>query len=143
MITDAEFNLLQDILDGKSKGRLQKHDFALNGIIRCGECSYCITAQEHTKKYKNGNSQTFAYYSCTKKGSARCNQRYAATSAIEGQFADELSLFEMDPEFINLAYEALEEVKEKDQTVNKGSFEALQTTLEGVNRRIDNLIALA
>ncbi len=142
MITDAEFNLLQDILDGKSKGRLQKHNFALNGIIKCGECHYTITAQEHTKKYKNGTSQVFAYYNCTKKGNIKCSQPYASTSDVEGQFASELSQFEMEPEFVDWAYEALEEVKDKDQIVNKGSFEALQTALEGVNRRIDNLIAL-
>jgi len=126
MITDAEFNLLQDILDGKSKGRLQKHNFALNGIIKCGECHYTITAQEHTKKYKNGTSQVFAYYNCTKKGNIKCSQPYASTSDVEGQFASELSQFEMEPEFVDWAYEALEEVKDKDQIVNKGSFEALK-----------------
>jgi len=126
MITDAEFNLLQDILDGKSKGRLQKHNFALNGIIKCGECHYTITAQEHTKKYKNGTSQVFAYYNCTKKGNIKCSQLYASTSDVEGQFASELSQFEMEPEFVDWAYEALEEVKDKDQIVNKGSFEALK-----------------
>ena len=142
MITDAEFNLLQDVLDGKSRGRQQKHDFALNGIIKCGECHYTITAQEHTKKYKNGTSQVFAYYNCTKKGNHRCNQPYVSTTKVEGQFTTELGQFEMEQEFVDWAYEALETVKDKDETVNKGSFEALQTALEGVNRRIDNLVAL-
>ncbi|MBI3887831.1 recombinase family protein, partial [Candidatus Microgenomates bacterium] len=141
MITDAEFNLLQDILDGKSKGKSQKHDFALNGIIKCGECHYTITAQEHTKKYKNGKSQVFAYYNCTKKGSNRCSQPYASTDKVEGQFTNELSLFEMEPEFVDLAYEALEITNDKDTTVNKNSFEALQIALDGVDRRIDNLVA--
>ncbi len=143
IITDAEFNLLQDILDGKSKGKLQKHDFALNGIMECGECHYCITAQEHTKKYKNGNKQIFSYYCCTKKGSNKCNQPYTATSDLEGQFALDVSGFKIiDPEFIDIAYEALDEVENKEEGVNKNSFEALQTALEGVNKRIDNLVAL-
>jgi DNA invertase Pin-like site-specific DNA recombinase len=145
MLTDAEFNLLQDILDGRSKGRLQKHDFALNGIMKCGECHYCITAQEHTKKYKNGTQQTFGYYCCTKKGEMKCDQPYTSTKKLEGQFADDLFRFRIkdtDKEFIDWAYEALEETKDKNQTVNKSSYEALQTALDGVNRRIDNLIAL-
>ena len=37
ILTDEEFNLLQDIVDGRSKPRQQKHDFALTGIIKCGE----------------------------------------------------------------------------------------------------------
>ena len=145
MLTDAEFNLLQDILDGKSKGRLQKHDFALNGIMKCGECHYCITAQEHTRKYKNGTQQTFGYYCCTKKGETKCNQPYTATNKLEGQFANDLSRLKIkdtDKEFIDWAYEALEETKAKNQEVHKDSFEALHIALDGVNRRIDNLIAL-
>ena len=143
MITDAEFNLLQDILDGRSKGRLQKHDFALNGIMKCGECHYCITAQEHKKKYKNGTEQIFGYYCCTKKGDIKCNQPYVSTTKLEGQFAGDLEQFKIeDPEFIDWAYEALDETKDKNQAVNKNSSEALQTALDGVNRRIDNLIAL-
>ena len=143
MITDAEFNLLQDILDGKSKGRLQKHDFALNGIIQCGECKYCITAQEHTKKYKNGTQQTFGYYCCTNKGKIKCTQPYTPTAKLEGQFSGELGQFEdIEKEFVDWAYEALDETKEKGQEVNKNSSEALQIALDGVNRRIDNLIAL-
>ncbi len=142
MITDSEYNLLQDVLDGKSRGRQQKHDFALNGVIKCGECHYTITAQEHKKNYKNGTSQIFTYYNCTKKGSHRCHQPYAPTSKVEGDFASELTLFELDQEFVDLAYEALDQVKDQDQTVNKNSFEALETALEGINRRMDNLITL-
>ncbi len=143
MLSESEFNLLQDILDGRSKARLQKHDFALNGIMKCGECQYCITAQEHTKKYKNGTQQTFGYYCCTKKGESKCRQPYVATTKLEGQFADDLFQYQLeDQEFVDWAYEALEETKDKGQEVNKNSSEALQTTLDGVNRRIDNLIAL-
>ena len=143
MLTDAEFNLLQDILDGRSKGRLQKHDFALNGIIKCGECHYCITAQEHIRKYKNGKQQTFEYYCCTKKGEIKCSQRYTATGKLEGQFSNDLDQFKIvDQEFVDWAYEALDETKDKNQEVNKNSSEALHIALDGVNRRIDNLIAL-
>lgn len=143
MLTDAEFNLLQDILDGRSKARLQKHDFALNGIMACGECHYCITAQEHKKKYKNGTEQIFGYYCCTKKGEIKCSQPYVSTTKLEGQFSNDLLGYEIkDKEFIDWAYEALDETKDKSQEVNENSSEALQTALVGVNRRIDNLIAL-
>ncbi len=143
MLSDSEFNLLQDILDGKSKGRQQKHDFALNGIIHCGECQYCITAQEHTKKYKNGTQQVFGYYCCTKKGEIKCSQPYISTTKLEGQFMNDLLQFKFeDKEFVDWAYEALDETASKDQVVNKNSVEALQIVLDGINRRIDNLIAL-
>lgn len=143
MITDEEFNLLQDILDGKGKGRQQKHTFALNGIMKCGECGFTITAEERVKHYKNGKSQSFSYYRCTKKSKDYyCKQAYMAISKLHGQFTSELTQLELKKRFADWAFEALDEEIEKDVTVNKDSFEALQAALEGVNRRIDNLVAL-
>lgn len=145
LMTDEEFNLLQDIVEGRAKGRQQKHDFALNGIIQCGECSYCVTAEKQTRKYKNGTSQVFAYYHCTKKGkdeNKKCNQAYLSTIKLEGQFTDELTHLELMPEFVELGFEALEDVKESDSKVVKGSYEALQTALDGVIKRINNLVSL-
>ncbi len=143
LMTDEEFNLLQDIVEGRGRGRTQKHDFALNGLIRCGECRYGITAEEHVRKYKNGTSQVFTYYHCTKKSlEKKCNQRYLAISKLEGQFSSELGLLELDKEFANWAFEALDEVKVKDNDISKDSYQALQTALEGVNKRINNLVAL-
>lgn len=143
MITDEEFNLLQDILDGKSKGRQQRHTFALNGIMKCGECGYTVTAEERVKHYQNGKSQAFSYYRCTKKSKeTKCNQGYMAISKLEGQFTSELTELELKKKFQEWAFEALEEEIDKDITVNKDSFEALQGALDGVNRRIDNLVAL-
>lgn len=145
LLTDDEFNLLQDIVEGRTKGKQQKHDFALNGIISCGECRYCVTAEKHTKKYKNGKSQIFAYYHCTKKGNhegKKCNQAYLSTIKLEGQFTSEVSQLELLPEFAELALEALQEVKEQNESVTKNSYEALQTALDGVCKRINNLVAL-
>ncbi len=142
IISDEEFNLLQDILDGRTKPRQYRHDFALNGIIKCGSCGYCVTAEEHTKRYKNGKCQVFAYYHCTKKGSDKCDQPYVRTSKLEVQFASELTQLELDKDSLGWAYKALDLVKEKDSVVTKDSSEAIKITLDGVNKRIDNLLAL-
>ncbi len=142
MLTDNEFNVLQDIVDGRSKPRLQRHDFALTGIIKCGVCKYCITAEEKTKKYKNGTIQVFKYYRCTSKGKVKCHQPYTQVKKLEGQFASELSQLELESPFKEWAFKELELTKEKDNNANKDSFEALKMTLDGVNKRLDNLIVL-
>lgn len=145
LMTDEEFNLLQDVLDGKSKGKQRKHDVALKGIIKCGECHYCVTAETHTKRYKNGTCQEFSYYRCSKKSkdeTKKCNQGYLPIDKLEGQVAEDLSYLELHKRFADWAFEALEEVKQEDHVVTKDSFEALQNALEGVNKRINNLVAL-
>ncbi|HSW96234.1 MAG TPA: recombinase family protein, partial [Candidatus Saccharimonadales bacterium] len=145
LLTDDEFNLLQDIVEGRTKGKQQKHDFALTGILTCGECQYAITAEKHIRKYKNGQSQLFAYYRCTKKGKdtgEKCNQAFASTTKIEDKLAEDLGELQLMPEFAELALEALEKIKKQDQSVTKSSYEALQTALNGVNKRITNLVSL-
>ncbi len=142
LMTEEEFSLLQDILNGKSRGRMQKHDFPLNEIISCGECHYRVTAEEHTRTYKNGKTHTFAYYRCTKKAKTKCNQPYISTDELEKQVIEELQQLELEPEFATWAFEALDEMKDTERDVNKGSSEALQKALEGVNKRINNLLAL-
>ncbi len=142
LLTDEEFNLLQDIVEGRAKGRQQKHDFALNGIIQCGECHYIVTAEKQVRRYKNGTSQTFAYYHCTKKGKQKCNQPYVPAKKLEEQVVSELNQLELMPEFAEFAFEALEVVKEQDSSVTKDSSDALQTALDGINKRINNLVGL-
>lgn len=143
ILTEEEFNLLQDIVEGRTKGKPQKHSSALNGMIKCGECGYCITAEAHTKRYKNGNSQVFAYYRCTKKSrDDKCAQPYLRSTKLEGQFISELTQLELMPEFAELALEALEKIKVQDSAVVKDSHEALQRALDGVVKRINNLVAL-
>lgn len=143
LMSDEEFNLLQDIIEGRSRGREKKHDFALNGIIRCGQCHYCVTAETHTKRYKNGTAQEFAYYHCTKKNrEIRCSQPYLSATKLEGQFSSTLGQLYLQTEFAQWALEALEEVKIKESSISKDSYEALQTVLIGVNKRINNLMVL-
>lgn len=143
MLSDDEFNLLQDIVEGRSKGKPQKHNSALNGIITCGECSYCVTTETHTKRYKSGKSQVFAYYRCTKKNREnKCNQPYLASDKLEGQIKEELIQLELVPEFQELALGALEKVKTNDSSVVASSHEALQKAIENVTKRINNLVAL-
>jgi site-specific DNA recombinase len=143
MLTDDVFNHIQNILDGKANIKKQKHTFALNGTIICGECKYCVTAEAHTKKYKNGTAQTFGYYRCSKQSKKiKCSQGYLAQLKAETQVKDDLSKLELEREFAQWAYEALDEVVNKEQTVTEDKHNALQNALDGVNKRISNLVDL-
>lgn len=143
MLTDDEFNLLQDILDGKAKPKTHKHIFALNGTITCGECMYSVTAEKHTKKYKNGTSQTFGYYRCSKQSKAvKCSQGYLAESKADTFIGDDLTQLELEKEFADWALEALDEIMQSEQTVTKDKQDALYASLEGINKRIKNLTDL-
>lgn len=68
MVTENEFNRVQELLGRNGTKRPKKHNFTYTGLLKCGECGCSITAEKHTKYY----SQTkrfaeYTYYHCTKK----------------------------------------------------------------------------
>ena len=92
MITMAEYNRVQDIIDGRRRRRKNYNDFFFMKVLACGECGSSITCEKHTKNYKNGKSQTFTYARCTKK-KGYCSQPYLNAGDLEQQtlaFVDSL-----------------------------------------------------
>ena len=66
IISKQLFDLTQKQIARFERPRYNGHDFPFIGLARCGECGGAITAESHSRKYKNGNSPTFIYYRCTK-----------------------------------------------------------------------------
>ena len=83
-ISKQLFKEVQKQVEKILRPRQHGHDFAFSGLATCGECGAAITAEQHIKKYKNGTSQTFIYYRCTKKLKP-CLQKYAPEDEIEQQ----------------------------------------------------------
>jgi len=75
MITEEEYDRIQVFLGKKGKRRPKEHYFAFTGLIRCAECGAMITAEEKTKKQKNGNTHKYIYYHCTKRKNPNCTQK--------------------------------------------------------------------
>ncbi len=78
------FNAVKKKLEQKGVSKLKSHDFAFSGLMRCGECGACITAETHTKHYKHGGTQIFKYYRCTKKLKP-CSQPYLEETKLKDQ----------------------------------------------------------
>ena len=78
------FNAVKKKLELKGTSKFKAHDFAFSGLMRCGECGATITAETHTKHYKNGTNQTFTYYRCTKKLKP-CSQPYLEETKLKDQ----------------------------------------------------------
>lgn len=143
MVTDEEFDLLQDILSGRSRPRGQKHKDLLTGLMVCGECGRGITTEVKTKHYKNGNSQVFVYYRCTKKWKgSKCTQRYVRAEELEKQVDEYLDSVKLSPRFVEWAIKWLRVMHQEQEGVREARYEAAKQAYEGVIPRISKLVDL-
>ena len=84
IISKQLFDEVTKVISRFERPRYNGHDFPFIGLARCGECGGAITAESHTRKYKNGNSPTFIYYRCTKKF-GKCSQKYISQNNLAKQ----------------------------------------------------------
>jgi site-specific DNA recombinase len=146
MITDEEFDLIQDILKRRSRPRVYTHVGFLNGLVRCGECSAMVTAEVHRKKYKNGKTQDFAYYRCTKrKKGMKCSQPYLPVDSLDEQAITYLNGITLSPRFVEWAIKWLKVMHENQSKLKGAKIEATQheynETLKQIDRVVDLMVA--
>lgn len=109
IVTMSEWLRVQRFLDRKGKkgnGTLQNpEETAFRGILKCGECGCAITMQKHIKNYKNGVSQVFWYYSCTKRRNKikKCTQKYLNAKDFDTQLKAYLDNIKLNPPIYRVA----------------------------------------
>lgn len=113
MVTLNEFKKVQMSLKTEGYGVKTKISLPFGGFINCPECGAKITGETHTKHYKNGKSQEFTYYRCTKKLGA-CSQKYIKLKDFKDQVKAHINSLELDKKYIEWVRAVLKRVN-KDQ----------------------------
>lgn len=102
MVTMAEWMKVQQTLDSKGKKGANSLDMpdekTFQGMLNCAECGATVTMERHLKKYKNGTSQTFWYYRCTKKLGS-CSQPCLNAKEFNPQIEAYIKGLELNPDF--------------------------------------------
>lgn len=144
MITVEEYDHVQLLLGRKGKARLQHHQFAYTGLIRCDACACMITASEKRKHIKStGEQKLFTYYHCSRKNKhIRCNNAPISLSQLENIVGEELAKYTIIPEFLDWALAILEEQKDKAVADESESKAHIQAELEAAQTELDNLIRM-
>jgi site-specific DNA recombinase len=91
-VSKALWDKLALVRQGRSRAQAKwTKEFQFLGLIRCAECGSSITAETHFKRYKNGTSQSFYYYRCTKKsGTVKCEQPFIREENLSAQMAENI-----------------------------------------------------
>lgn len=144
MVTREEFDKAQAILGQPLQPRSHKHEFAFTGMIRCGECSSAITAQEKTKfHHGEGQDKIYRFYNCTHKKNPACSQRkYIREDVLEKQIDEALSTITILPEFQQWALETLRNHHEIEVEDRSTIYQSQEIALENNQKAIDSLIEM-
>ena len=140
MITEEEYWRAQKILGRKGKTRPKEHQFAFTGLVRCGSCGGFITAEEKTKKQKNGNVHEYTYYHCTKKNlDRRCPEKAIRLEELEKQVSDYLETIHVPKSILDLWVEYIENSSDAEMKEAGEIRQSLTNSLKGCVRKLENL----
>ncbi len=142
MISKEEYDKIQALLGRGDRPRPKTHDFAFTGLIRCGECGACITAEEKFKYQQNGNVHRYVYYHGTKRIDANCTQKAIREEILEKEILDALQRIEIPKLFHEWAVETLKEMHEEEKSGRKSIINAKRTEYDAVISKLDKLLEI-
>ena len=148
MITEAEFEQVQKMINPKHSSRPQKdpYQFLLRGLLTCAECGYAIVTEKKYKKLKDGAVKEYHYcHCCGKHPEKRCKNRsvYVAESELVKQIKKELCKYAIDEDFYKIAIKALAEeddmkTSEQDERIAQinNQISKKKTDLDSLRRAV-------
>ncbi len=139
IISKQLFDLTQKQIVRFERPRYNGHDFPFIGLARCGECGGAITAESHSRKYKNGNNPTFIYYRCTKKFGV-CNQKYISQNNLAKQLRKSVRNITIPGEWKEKWLELLEQDKVAESVKAKENTALTETELQTTEIKLSRLL---
>ena len=165
MITEKEYVRAQILLGRKGKQQPQTRNFYATGIMKCGECSGTVTAEEKHQlictvcKNKFGYENKtacprcqvdisdmvnptileYTYFRCTKRPCKTCTQGSIRLEDLEAQFNEVLSGLTFDKDYLDLALEYLNEKQSNSGSEEEKIRTLLQEAYGNVQTRLKNL----
>ncbi len=141
MISLEEYDKIQIIMGRKGRPRNKKKSFAYTGLIRCKECGCLISADRKHKIIKYTKElKTYTYYRCThKKSDYVCHQPAITENDLEIQLEKELEKYKIDPEFLDMGLEIIEELKKEEQKKEVAVKTNVDKSVGELKREIKNL----
>lgn len=165
MITEKEYWRAQTLLGRKGKPQPKTRSFYMTGLIKCGECSGTVTAEEkhqlictnckHKFAYEsktacpkcetdisemnNPTILAYTYIHCTKRPCRTCGQGSIRAEDLELQFNTELSKLKFDQEYLDVALDYLNSKRDNSSSEEGRIRESLQSAYDNVQTRLKTL----
>jgi site-specific DNA recombinase len=135
IISKKLFDEAQEMLKfrGQPERKPQNKPQPYCGLISCASCGMMITAENKTKRQKNGNVHYYVYYRCTKKSKVmKCKEMSLRSEKLDEQLS---SLIQK----VSLPKDWAEELNRMALEENKNSAPSLTACVEEKKKKISSI----
>lgn len=140
LVTKSEFDTVQRILATKGRPRPKGLTFNYRGLMRCGECGASVTAENRHKRLKNGRTQHYIYYHCTKRRpGVHCSQRLLEEKELETQVFDFLRSIQIDKDYAEWANSVIDSMEVDEQNRQEAVSKSLTGRLAACRKELSEL----
>ncbi len=141
IISKKLFDKVRTVIKQRShptKGLIEPQAYC--GLLRCN-CGMMITAENKTKRQKNGNTHHYIYYRCSRKNrTVKCTEPAVRSELLDQQLSDLLAGFAMPQEYAD----KMREMASADELTEKakidGKIDSLRTDITHLSEKLQRLL---
>ena len=110
------------------------------GLLRC-TCGMMITAENKTKRQKNGNTHHYVYYRCSRKNkSIKCIEPAVRSELLDQQLSDLLAGFALPSEYADTMREMVARDERAEQTQLDDKINGLRADITHLSEKLQRLL---
>lgn len=128
LVSEDIWNAVQDVLNGNTAPKVQKHKYCFKGLVKCSECGYTIRWEKQKGKYY-GHCKN--YENCNDRKSIRKDKSENKISKV----LEQVSL--KDPVILDLVREELKSRFKLNEQVNDATLESNQKDVQKLKKRLN------
>lgn len=142
MVTMTEFLQVQKLLDAKNAvgPNTLLDPIPYLGIFKC-PCGASITGERKVKHYKNGTTQVFTHYHCTKK-KGFCDAKYLNARDLEPQLKEYVSELQLNSEFAEYFRKVMKRRNKEEFNFSIKQRESITKELIDIDSRKERLYGM-
>jgi DNA invertase Pin-like site-specific DNA recombinase len=139
IVTIDEFDRVQEILGRPGRPRRKHYEFTYTGMIRCGECSLAVTAENKVNRF----GSRYTYYHCTRRRRDYvCRQPSVELRALEAQVLDFLAEIALPEQTARFTIDRMERLAQSTTTDHASERQSIERALASVATQLRNLTRL-
>ena len=137
LISKALYDRVQEVM--RHERRPKRLSFPFKGLPVCGSCGSAVTAEQHTKRQKNGNTHRYVYYRCTgwRNDGHICKDSYVREEELAEQLGEPLRGLVIDAPTLKKIREALRSSTAAERELAEIRLTALKAEETRLKNRLD------